>query len=78
MAQKVEAFNLKGGPTESGGTSTNNLLPSEPVGGEIIPFNLFKALPIQLLLILVIMIPVIVLVYKKRDLALNIISKVFF
>jgi len=73
MVNRVEAFDIKGGPTESGAVAKKPL----PVGGEILPFNLFEALPIHLILLLIMMIPVIILVYKKRDLALNIISKVF-
>jgi len=74
MANRVDAFNIKAGPTESG------VLPNEgmPVGGEILPFNLFEFHPIQIILFLIIMIPMIILVYKKRDLALNVLSRVFF
>ncbi|MFP3952126.1 MAG: hypothetical protein ACLFVP_08335 [Candidatus Bathyarchaeia archaeon] len=74
MVQRVDAFNIKAGPTESG---VNNYVAPTPVGGEILPFNLFESTPIQLAVLLILMIPVAILVYKKRDLALNLVSRLF-
>jgi hypothetical protein len=75
----VEAFSIKEGPTESGFSSTNQVIKKiipEAVGGEILPLNLIEALPKYWLLILVLLLPAAVLIYRKRDLALNLISRI--
>ena len=71
----VQAFSIKEGPTESG-----EIAPGKPlidvVGGNILPFNLFDALPKYWIIMLVLLLPVFIILYKKRDLALHLISKV--
>lgn len=78
MTRKVDAFNVKGGPTESGVMPTPPPDAAEAVAGELLPFNLFKALPVQMILLLLLMIPVFVILYKKRDYALSLVYRLFF
>jgi len=78
----VQAFSLKNGPTESGigqviGIRDRILkIIPEAVGGEVLPFNLIETLPSYWVFILAFFLPVLVLLYKKRDLALNFIAKI--
>jgi hypothetical protein len=76
----VDAFSLKKGPTESGTVPTQEikylLMEPSPVGGEILPFNLLETLPKYWLFGVALLIPLVLLLYKKRDLALNLLSHV--
>ncbi|MBD3206948.1 hypothetical protein GF319_11490 [Candidatus Bathyarchaeota archaeon] len=80
MVIQVEAFNLKNGPTESG--TVPNGIPMdripEAVGGELLPFDVLKAIPPHVLLLLIFAIPAVVLLYKKRDYALNLLANYLF
>jgi hypothetical protein len=71
----VEAFSIKEGPTESGEPATFKPI-IEAVGGEILPFNLLEVFPKYWILIFALLLPVFVVLYKKRDLALNFISRI--
>lgn len=72
----VEAFSIKEGPTESGNDVLFKKIIPEAVGGELLPFNLIEAFPKHWVLILAILLPVFVILYKKRDLALNLVSRI--
>lgn len=72
----VEAFSFKEGPTESGSDPNFIKRIPEAIGGEILPFNLLEAFPKYWLLLLVLLIPVFVVIYKKRNLALNLLSRI--
>jgi hypothetical protein len=76
MRSQVEAFNLKGGPTESGEIPPSVV--TDAVGGELLPFDIIKALPAHMIMILVLMVPLLILLYKKRDYAVNLIARLFF
>ena len=71
----VQAFSIKEGPTESG-----EIAPGKPiidvVGGNLIPFNLLDAIPKYWIIMLALLLPAMIILYKKRDLALHLISKV--
>jgi hypothetical protein len=74
----VDAFSFKEGPTESGGPS--NLVPisPEPVGGEIIPFDLLAALPRHWIILVMILLPLAVILYKKRDVTIPLITRLLY
>ena len=76
VKSQVEAFNLKGGPTESGGTGPTVV--TDAVGGELLPFDIIRALPSHMIMILVLMVPLLILLYKKRDYAMNLLVRLFF
>jgi hypothetical protein len=78
MSRKVDAFSLKKGPTESGGTSNFISEVPEAVGGELLPFNLLGSIPAHVFVFLLFMIPVFLLLYWKRDYALNLVARLFF
>jgi hypothetical protein len=71
MTQKVDAFNIKEGPTESG-------VDVGAVGGELLPFNLIESLPLHVIILMILMTPAFLLLYKKRDYALNLIARILF
>jgi hypothetical protein len=72
----VEAFSIKEGPTESGDPAPPIKPIIDAVGGEILPFNLLEALPKYWILILALLLPAFNILYKKRNLALNVISRI--
>jgi hypothetical protein len=74
IKQKVHAFNFKGGPTESGTTQPV----FQPVGGEILPFNLLSVLPKYWIMLALLLIPPAFVLYKRRDLAMNLINRLLF
>jgi hypothetical protein len=78
MSRKVDAFSLKKGPTESGGTSNFISEVPEAVGGELLPFDILGSLPAHIIVFLLLMIPVSLLLYRKRDYALNLVARLFF
>ena len=67
----IDGIRIKAGPTESGGQPTH----PEPVGGELIPAELFPVLSQYWLLILVILLPLTLILYKKRHTLFPIILK---
>ena len=71
----VQAFSIKEGPTESGDTAQIKPI-IEAVGGELLPFNLLEILPKYWILLLALLLPAFIILYKKRDLALNLISRI--
>jgi len=72
----VEAFSIKEGPTESGEPAPPIKPIIEAVGGELLPFNLLEILPKYWILLLALLLPACIILYKKRDLALNLISRI--
>jgi hypothetical protein len=73
---EVEAFSIKEGPTESGIEEIMKKIIPESVGGELIPINLLEAFPKHWILIFALILPAFIVLYKKRDLALNLISRI--
>lgn len=71
----VQAFSIKEGPTESGDPSAPVKPIIEAVGGELIPLNLIETFPKYWILILALLLPAFVILYKKRATALNLISR---
>ena len=73
---RVDGLSIKPGPTESGNSGTNHVLRLGPpaVGGELLPAN-FWLMPKHLILILILLIPLGLILYKKRDLASNLLTK---
>ncbi len=72
----IEAFSIKEGPTESGIEQVIKKIIPEALGGEVLPFNLIEALPKYWLLLLILALPAFILLYRKRDLALNLVSRI--
>ena len=72
----VEAFSIKEGPTESGTGNTIKKIITDAVGGEVIPFNLLESVPKLWIMLLALLLPAFIVLYKKRDTALDLISKV--
>ena len=59
----VDALRIKPGPTESGGSGTPAPVADQPVGGELLPAFLSQ----YWLLIVLVLIPLALLFYKKRS-----------
>jgi hypothetical protein len=72
----VEGLSIKAGPTESGFVDPK-VVP-DAVGGELLSFSVLEALPAHLILFLLLMIPAFLLLYKKKDYAINLIARLFF
>jgi len=72
----VEAFSIKKGPTESGTGNTVKKIIPEAIGGELLPLNLLEAFPKYWILMLALLLPALIILYKKRDLAINLISRI--
>jgi len=79
----VDGLQIKEGPTESG---TGNAIGkikigvngfTEAVGGELIPVKFWVALPKIFMLLLIILPPLAFLLYKKRGLAFNLLTRLF-
>lgn len=62
----VDALSVKSGPTESGGAAPP-IIPEQPVGGELLPNTLPVFLSQYWLLIILLLIPLALLFYKKRS-----------
>ncbi len=78
---KVSAFSIKEGPTESGipVPPPNNLhVTPSPVGGELFPFNLVQIIPKQWIIILILLLPAALVLYKKREVAMDLITRILF
>ena len=72
----VEAFSIKEGPTESGTGNTIKKIITDAVVGEILPFNLLEAFPKLWIILLTILLPAFIILYKKRDIGFNLISRI--
>jgi hypothetical protein len=72
-AKRTQALTLKSGPTESGNDAPT---PPAPVGGEMISIDkLFVFLSSSwILILLILIIPVAFILYRKRDVTLKILS----
>ena len=71
--RQVDGFNIKAGPTVSGGPIVDPV----PVGGETIPINKLSLLLAQhWLLIILLLIPFALLFYAKRGLAMKLFSPI--
>ena len=75
MKRRVDGLGIKSGPTESGYGARR---PLEPVGGEIIPFDLLASLSKYWILLLILLLPLVLLMYKRREIALNLLSRFLF
>jgi len=69
---RVEALNLKPGPTQSGGAPP----PSVPVGGEMLGIDKLSVFLSNywILVILVLLLPAALVLYKKREIALKLLG----
>jgi hypothetical protein len=72
MFKQVDAFSLKKGPTESGEEVALE------VGGEILPFKMLNLLPKYWILFALLLIPLTVIIYKKRSVVMNILNRIIF
>ncbi len=68
-ARRIQALNVKSGPTESGGQST-------PVAGEMLPIDKLSVFLSSswILILLILILPVAFILYRKRDVTLKILS----
>ena len=69
--KRIQALNVKAGPTESGG-----IMEEPPVAGEIIPVDKISVFLSSswILFLLILMLPVAFVLYRKRDLTLKFLS----
>lgn len=67
----VEAFNIVAGPTGTGLDPP----PPPPIGGELVPVEIFSVLPKYAILILIFLLPVILIFGKNRSTILEFLSK---
>ena len=77
----ASAFSIKKGPTESGipVPPPNNLhVTPSPVGGELVPLNLVQIIPKQWIIILILLLPAALVLYKKREAAMELITHILF
>ena len=70
-AKRTQALTLKSGPTESG-----EIMESPPVAGEIIPIDKISVFLSSswVLILLILMLPVVFILYRKRDMTLKILT----
>jgi hypothetical protein len=69
----IEAFLINAGPT---GTGLDPPKPVPlPVGGEVLPAEIFSVLPKYVLLALILLLPIILVFGKKRDVIMDFMSK---
>jgi hypothetical protein len=75
---RVEAFNLKPGPTQSGEVPMPVHAPSGPVGGEMLPVDKLSVFLSNywMLVLLLLLLPAALILYKKRDIALKLLTPV--
>jgi len=73
---RVEALNLKSGPTQSGAVQPGN--PSGPVGGEMLPVDKLSVFLSNywILVVLLLLLPAALVLYKKREIALKLLTPV--
>jgi len=71
---QVEALTLKPGPTQSG--AAGPALPQTPVGGEMLPVDKLSVFLSNywILVVLVLLLPVALALYKKREMALKLLT----
>jgi len=74
MKKRVDGLSIKSGPTESGFARP----PPRPVGGEIIPFDLLASLSKYWILLVILLFPLVLLMYKRREIALKLLSRAIF
>ena len=69
-ARRIQALNFKSGPTESGGQ------PSTPVAGELVPIDKLSVFLSSswILILLILILPVAFILYRKRDVTLKILT----
>ena len=75
----ISAFSIKEGPTESGIPipPPNNLhVTPSPVGGEIVPLNLIQIIPKHWIIMLILLLPAALVLYKKREVAIELITRI--
>ncbi|MGB6680074.1 MAG: hypothetical protein WBF08_01970 [Candidatus Bathyarchaeia archaeon] len=74
-AKRTQALILKAGPTESGAPPTPSPPPT-PVGGEMIPVDKLSIFLSSswILILLILIVPVAFILYRKRDVTLKILS----
>jgi len=70
---RVEALTLKPGPTQSGGVEQP---PPQPVGGEMLSVDKLSVFLSNywILVVLVLLLPVALVLYKKREMALKLLT----
>ncbi|MGA2239240.1 MAG: hypothetical protein ABSG74_08520 [Candidatus Bathyarchaeia archaeon] len=70
---RVEALTLKPGPTQSGAVQPP---PQPPVGGEMLPVDKLSVFLSNywILVVLVLLLPVAMVFYKKREMALKLLT----
>jgi hypothetical protein len=74
---KREALTIKSGPAESGEVVTTTSRPPTPVGGEMLPVDKVSVFLSQYwLLIIVLLIPLVLLFYLKRHVALKLLAPI--
>jgi hypothetical protein len=68
-AKRIHALILKPGVTRGGG-------PSTPVGGEMVPVDKLSVFLSSswILILLILMLPIVFILYRKRDLALKLLN----
>jgi hypothetical protein len=74
-ARRTQALTLRSGPTRSG-NSTPTMAPPTPVGGETLPIDKLSIFLSSswILILLILILPVAFVLYKKRDVTLKILS----
>jgi len=72
--RRVEALTLKPGPTQSG--VVGQPPPPQPVGGEMLPVDKLSVFLSNywILVVLVLLLPVALVLYKKREMALKLLT----
>lgn len=72
---RVEALSLKPGPTQSGGIGQPPPQ-APPVGGEMLPVDKLSVFLSNywILVVLVLLLPVVMVFYKKREMALKLLT----
>jgi hypothetical protein len=73
-ARRIQALNVKSGPTQSGFTK------EAPVGGEMVPIDKLSVFLSSswIIVLLILILPVAFILYRKRDITLKILSPLAF
>ena len=74
----IDGLNIKSGPTESGVPYTPPPPTENQVGGELIPINKLVVLFSQFWPLIIILIPFILILYKKRNWAMKIFNSIIY
>ncbi|MCW4043390.1 MAG: hypothetical protein NWE90_06670 [Candidatus Bathyarchaeota archaeon] len=74
-ARRIQALNIKSGPTQSGLPPTPSPSPT-PVGGEMLPVDKLSVFfsSSWILILLILILPVAFILYRKRDVTLKLLS----